>query len=146
VNFDAPARCAARVIPAMRTGGRGGSVIFLSSALGLEVSGSGACALEAATGSLRVLVRTLAYWYTRFRVRVNCVCPALVDTDDAERGFPPEVRQDGGAARAAILGRTLIGRGSTAAEVAKAFVYLASDESTSVTGSALSLDGGLTAH
>ncbi len=77
-------------------------------------------------------------------VRVNCVCPGYVDTDMVRRDFS-ERAEDPAAAEQAIVNHAPLKRIATPVEIAKAIVYLASDDAGYVTGAAFQIDGGTTA-
>jgi len=78
----------------------------------------------------------------RDSIRVNCVCPGMIDTPMIDGYFSDQ--PDPEAARTVAIGMQPLGRLGEPADVAEAFVYLASDESRWVTGSVLVVDGGLT--
>ncbi len=124
-------------IPAMKARG-GGSIINVASVHGL-VGMKGGAAYCASKGGLVQLTRAMALDHAADRIRVNAICPGYVDT--------AMTRDDDGGAR--WLGEAVrpmpIQRAGTPDEVARLALYLACDESAWMTGSALPLDGGLTA-
>ena len=132
-------RCA---IPIMQQRG-GGAIVNNASDWGL-VGGRDAAAYCASKGGVVLLTRAMALDHAADHIRVNCVCPGDVDTpmfDTAAEalGITPEAyRAEAGAAYP-------LGRIATAEEVARAVLFLASDESRFITGTALSVDGGATA-
>jgi NAD(P)-dependent dehydrogenase (short-subunit alcohol dehydrogenase family) len=116
-----------------------GSIIHTSSGWGV-LGGDRAAAYCAAKGGLIVMAKAMAIDHGPDGIRVNCVCPGDVETpmlpDDAKkRGIPWEDYLAGASNRP--LGR--IGR---AEEIARAVLFLASDDSSFVTGEALVVDGG----
>ncbi|MFJ9471590.1 SDR family NAD(P)-dependent oxidoreductase [Streptomyces caniferus] len=125
-------------MPLLRASGNG-SVINTSSVLGL-VGGGGAAAYTASKGAVRLLTKTAAVEYARENVRVNSVHPGVIAT--------PMIRAllDEQGDRQPDIVRTPMARAGRAAEVAPAMLFLASDESSFVTGSEVVVDGGLTAH
>ncbi|HEU4539068.1 MAG TPA: SDR family oxidoreductase [Polyangiaceae bacterium] len=124
---------------AMATSG-GGSIINLSSVSGLV--GSPRHALYGASkGAVRALTKNAAVELGPVQVRVNSVLPAVIDTAMAEYGLRQAGRTKEQFARAYPLGRI-----GTPLEVANAVLFLASDESSFVTGAELVVDGGLTAQ
>ena len=125
-------------IPVMRAQ-NGGAVVNVASISGLG-GDRGLAAYNAAKAAVVNLTRTAALELARAGIRVNAVCPGLIDTPALERAFSrlPE-RQ--AAARAAVP----IGRFGRADEVARAICFLASDDASYVTGTTLVVDGGLTA-
>jgi NAD(P)-dependent dehydrogenase (short-subunit alcohol dehydrogenase family) len=121
---------------------RSGVIIHNSSGWGI-VGGDRAAAYCAAKGGLVLLTKAMAIDHGRDGIRVNCVCPGDVETpmlpDDArQRGMSWEEYQKGAAIRP--LGR--IGRPE---EIARAVLFLASEDSSFMTGAALVVDGGGTA-
>ena len=128
-------------IPAMlRTGG--GSIINTASMLGLVASPRQA-PYTAAKGGVVMLTKQIAVDYAREGIRVNCICPGEVDTP-MHRGFIAE-SPDPDATKRRLMERIPIGRVAQPEEVARAALFLASDDSAYITGVALPVDGGLTA-
>jgi len=97
----------------------------------------------ASKGAVIAFTRQVAVQYAGTGVRCNCVCPGTVDSPWVGRLL--EGADDPSAARAALVARQPVGRLGRPEEVASAVVYLASDDADFVTGSALVIDGGLTA-
>ena len=125
-------------IPVMVAQG-GGAIVNNASGWGL-VGGDQAAAYCAAKGGVVVLTKAMAVDHARQGIRVNCVCPGDVDTpmlpEDAQRrGLAWEEYLAGAAQRP--MGR--IGRPE---EVARAVLFLASEEASFITGAALPVDGG----
>ena len=126
------------VLPSMIERGSG-SIIHTSSGWGV-LGGDKAAAYCAAKGGLIVMAKAMAIDHGPDGIRVNCVCPGDVMTpmlpDDAEkRGMSWDEYAVGAADRP-------LGRIGTAEDIANAVLYLASDESSFVTGEALVVDGG----
>lgn len=118
---------------------RSGSIIHTSSGWGIQ-GGDKAAAYCAAKGGLIVMAKAMAIDHGPQGIRVNCVCPGDVMTpmlpdDAAKRGMAWDDYAAGAARRP-------LGRIGTAEEIAAAVLYLASDESSFVTGTALVVDGG----
>lgn len=116
-----------------------GSIIHTSSGWGI-LGGDKAAAYCAAKGGLIVMAKAMAIDHGSHGIRVNCVCPGDVLTpmlhDDAEkRGMTWDDYAAGGADRP-------LGRIGTVDEIADAVLFLASDESSFVTGESLVVDGG----
>jgi NAD(P)-dependent dehydrogenase (short-subunit alcohol dehydrogenase family) len=127
------------VIPAMRRAG-GGSIINISSQLGLVGSDHTSPHYSASKGAVRLLTKTTALQYAREGIRVNSVHPGPIETPmTAARRSDPAVK-------AMMVSRIPLGRYGQANEVAYGVVYLASDEASFVTGSELVIDGGWTAQ
>ena len=126
------------VLPSMIEQGSG-SIIHTSSGWGI-LGGDKAAAYCAAKGGLIVMAKAMAIDHGPDGIRVNCVCPGDVLTpmlpDDAKkRGMPWEEY-------AADASNRPLGRIGKAEEIADAVLFLASDESSFVTGDALVVDGG----
>lgn len=116
-----------------------GSIIHNSSGWGI-LGGEKAAAYCAAKGGLVVMAKAMALDHGRHGIRVNCVCPGDVETpmltDDAEKqGMPWEDYLAGASDRP-------LGRIGTPDEIARAVLFLASDDSSFVTGESLVVDGG----
>jgi NAD(P)-dependent dehydrogenase (short-subunit alcohol dehydrogenase family) len=116
-----------------------GSIIHTSSGWGMQ-GGDQAAAYCAAKGGLIVMAKAMAIDHGRQGIRVNCVCPGDVMTpmlpdDAAKRGISWDDYVAGAANRP-------LGRIGTVEEIADAVVFLASDESSFITGTALVVDGG----
>ena len=126
------------VIPAMRTSG-GGSIINLSSIAGL-VGSAYSASYNATKGAVRLLTKSTAIQYAKEGIRANSIHPGLIDTLMAsELLSDPDLQVKRMAA-------TPMGRTGTAEEVAYGALFLASDESSFMTGSELVIDGGFTAQ
>ncbi len=125
--------------PRMEEKGRG-SVINLSSVAGL-VGLSGHANYGASKGAVRTLTKDAAIEFADAGVRVNSVHPAYIDTQMAEYGADVQ-----GATKEELAAMHPLGHMGEPQDVAYAVVYLASDESTFMTGSELVIDGGYTAQ
>ena len=128
-------------IPEMQKTG-GGSIINTASMLGLVASPRQApyCA---AKGGVVLLTKQVAIDYARDNIRVNCICPSEVDTP-MHRQFIA-TSPDPEATKRRLLERIPLNRVAQPEEIATAALFLASDDSSYVTGIALPVDGGLTA-
>lgn len=122
------------VLPAMRDAG-GGSIINISSVYA-QVGGFFTAAYIASKGAVRMLTKAAASDFSKYNVRVNSVYPGVVATE-----MTKDVLTDAESIRNAI-GRTLIPRAGRPEEIASAVVFLASDESSYMTGSEITVDGG----
>ena len=126
------------VIPAMRSSG-GGSIINLSSIAGL-VGSAYSASYNASKGAVRLLTKSTAIQYAKDGVRANSIHPGLIDTlMAAELLSDPELQRR-------RMASTPMGRTGTSEEVAYGALFLASDESSFITGSELVIDGGFTAQ
>ena len=126
-------------IPVMRQSG-GGSIINISSTAGLVASPSGSASYTATKGAVRLLTKSTAIQYAHENIRCNSVHPGPIDTDMIQDSItdPTKLTER--------MERLPMGRFGTAEEVAFGVLYLASDESSFVTGSELVIDGGHTAQ
>lgn len=121
-------------IPAMRRAG-GGSIVNVSSIVAM-VGVDRATAYPAAKGAVRTFSKLTAIQYARDGIRANSIHPGPIETDLLRQVF-------GGRE---INAYTPLGRLGTPADIAFAALYLASDESSFVTGSELVVDGGALAE
>ncbi|MFF2888711.1 SDR family NAD(P)-dependent oxidoreductase [Paenibacillus sp. NPDC057967] len=125
------------VIPHMISGG-GGSIINISSIAGLTGS-SGAGAYTASKGAVRMLSKAAAVDYGSQNIRVNSVHPGFIATPMSNQFVEdPQMLQF-------FLSQTALPRVGEASEVARAVLFLASDDASYVTGVELPVDGGVTA-
>ena len=125
-------------IPAMRRAG-GGSIINMSSAYGLIGDTKGHPAYYASKAGVRLLTKATAIQHAGDQIRANSIHPGFVETPMTaafHASGEGEIRK----------AKTPMGRLALPADIAWGIVYLASDESSFVTGSELVIDGGLTAQ
>jgi len=130
------------IIPVMQKKG-GGSVINIASVAGL-VGAREAAAYNASKGGVINLTRNMALDFASDNIRVNCICPGMIDTaqgDTVVAHYAPEKDP----AEAKTNWQPLRRRGLPE-DVARLALYLASDDSAFMTGSILVIDGGLTAE
>ena len=120
-----------------------GSVINISSLNGL-VGFPLSTAYGSAKGGLVVFTRDMAIELATTGVRINCVCPGVIETPMMERWT--KLMPDQNEAKAMLEGVMPIGRMGTADEVAGAILFFASDDSSLCQGAVLSVDGGFTAQ
>jgi meso-butanediol dehydrogenase/(S,S)-butanediol dehydrogenase/diacetyl reductase len=141
INLKGPFLMSRAALPALRGVG-GGSIINTGSVLGLLAMKSRA-AYCASKGGLVMLTKAMALDHANENIRVNCICPALVETDMVAALFPPT--PGGQALRNARAAAIPLGRLGKPVDIAELAVYLASPESSWLTGAAIPLDGGLSA-
>jgi cyclopentanol dehydrogenase len=125
------------MLPAMKKAGKG-SIINISSIYGLIGTGA-AVAYHASKGASRLLTKTVAAELAKYNIRVNSIHPGVIRTPMTD-----EILKDEQAAKG-LLGTTVLGRPAEPEEVANGALFLASDESSFMTGSELVIDGGYTA-
>ena len=126
-------------IPEMRRAG-GGSIINISSQLGLVGTDNSSPQYQASKGAVRLLTKATAIQYAGEGIRCNSVHPGPIVTPMTEAGRANPQRQE------VMLSRIPLGRYGLAADVAYGVLFLASDESSFMTGSELVIDGGWTAQ
>ncbi len=125
-------------IPEMRKAG-GGSIINISSTAGLVGSRTSA-AYSASKGAVRLFTKSTAIQYAAEGIRANSIHPGPIDTDMGDQVWPDA------DSRESAVARTALARIGTAKDIVYGALYLASDESSFVTGSELVIDGGSTAQ
>jgi NAD(P)-dependent dehydrogenase (short-subunit alcohol dehydrogenase family) len=129
-------------LPELRKAG-GGSIVNIGSILGL-ISRKQRAAYSAAKAGVAGLTRAMALDHAHENIRVNCICPSIIET---ELGLQSMAKSpDPEAERKRRAAEIPLGRLGKPEDVAQMALYLASGESAWVTGAALPLDGGLTAY
>lgn len=119
----------------------GGVILNTSSATALR-SVVDRAAYTTSKGAVVALTKSMAVDYVRDGIRVNCLCPGTIDTPSLKQrlaAFP-----DPEEARKQFVARQPMGRLGTAEEVARAALFLVSEDAKFITGIALSIDGGFT--
>jgi NAD(P)-dependent dehydrogenase (short-subunit alcohol dehydrogenase family) len=141
VNVVSLMQAARYTLPIMQAQG-GGVMLFTASKTGLvaQVDSPVYCATK---GAVVLLAKALALDYARQNIRVNALCPGIIDTPMLQH-FADNT-PDPAASMAAYSAAQPIGRLGTPEECADAALWLVSDESSFVTGVALPVDGGFTA-
>jgi NAD(P)-dependent dehydrogenase (short-subunit alcohol dehydrogenase family) len=144
VNVKGTFLCSKAAIPHLRDAG-GGAIVNQGSVAGL-VAVPNFAAYCAAKGAVVSLTRSMAIDLASHRIRVNAICPGTVFTPLME----PMLRARGDGDLDAGLAKTLvkypIGRLGTPEEIARVALFLSSDESSFMTGSIVTADGGMTAQ
>ena len=126
-------------IPVMRKQG-GGAIINTSSVCGLIGHKYTPEAYTASKGAVTMLTKAIASRYAKDGIRCNSIHPSTVDTPFVQVLFKDPAR------KAERLGEVPLGRLATAADVANAVLYLASEEASFINGVALPVDGGVTCY
>jgi NAD(P)-dependent dehydrogenase (short-subunit alcohol dehydrogenase family) len=121
----------------------GGTIVNIGSILGI-VARKQRVAYCAAKAGVTGLTKAMALDHAHEKIRVNCICPSLIETELGLRSI--QMAPDPAAEREKRTAGIPLGRLGLPDDVAQMAVYLASDESAWVTGAALPLDGGLTAY
>lgn len=142
VNLKGVFLCSRASIAAMRRQG-GGVIVNVASELGL-VGGSEIAAYCATKGGVVQLTKAMAVDHASDGIRVNCVCPGPVETPLLEATI--QGSSDPENERRRIVEKTLVKRVGRPEEIANVILFLASSESSYMTGSIVVVDGGVTAH
>jgi NAD(P)-dependent dehydrogenase (short-subunit alcohol dehydrogenase family) len=129
-------------LPVLRRAG-GGAIVNIGSVLGI-VARKDRAAYCAAKAGVSGLTRAMALDHAADKIRVNCICPTIVETELGMQSIA--MKSDAQAERARRIAEIPIGRIGTPEDVAMMALYLASDEASWVTGVSFPLDGGLTAY
>jgi NAD(P)-dependent dehydrogenase (short-subunit alcohol dehydrogenase family) len=124
-------------IPAMQQSGDGGSIINTSSIAALRVGRGASDAYTAAKGGVLALTRVLAVEHAQYGIRCNAIVPGAVRT--------PLVGEITPEYDAIVVNTIPMGRWGEPADLAKMALFLASDDSSWVTGGTFVVDGGFTA-
>jgi 3(or 17)beta-hydroxysteroid dehydrogenase len=142
-------------LPALRDSGRdsphGSAIVNLSSTAGL-VGSAGDPLYSMTKGGVALFTKSAALEFARkgYRIRVNSMHPGTVESDMGDQVLAMRARMLGtndiGAARQQALERLPIGRMGVPNDIAKAIVFLASDDAGFMTGAGLVVDGGITAQ
>ncbi len=138
INIRSVFQLTRRVLPAMLSQ-KYGSIIHISSILGL-IAVPQVAAYNVSKGALNQFSRSIAVEYGAFGIRSNSICPGLIATD-----MTADLMKDADLMKEWSK-EYPIGRFGKPEDVANACLYLASDESSFVTGITLPVDGGFTAH
>lgn len=127
------------VIPALQEAG-GGSIVNISSIAGIIGSRNGIPAYQASKGAVRLLTKSTALQHAADSIRCNSVHPGMIVTAMTEETLAiPEMRE--------FYDQNIpLGRLGTVDDIANGVLFLASDDSSFVTGSELVIDGGLVAQ
>jgi 3-oxoacyl-[acyl-carrier protein] reductase len=114
----------------------GSAIVNLASLAARDGGGGGAMAYSSAKGAVLTFTRGLSKELAAKRIRVNCVSPGMIATTFHDTFTKPEIRQ-------ATAARTSVGREGSADDVANAVLFLASDQSSYITGESVEINGGL---
>jgi len=132
LNATSFVRAIKAVLPHMANGG---SIVGLASQAGRDGGGAGAVAYAASKGAVMTMTRGLAKELGP-NIRVNSVCPGMIDTDFHNTFSKPEVR-------AHVANITPLKREGSSEDVANLVTYLASEEAAFITGANIDINGGL---
>lgn len=142
VNLDGPFIVSHAALPALKASGKA-TIVNIASGAGLQPR-QNFSAYCASKGGLVLFTKAIAMDLAADNIRVNAVCPGIVLTPLVERNLGLHVDRE--AAYQRYISRNLMKRFGTAEEVADAVLFLSCGESSFITGSALSMDGGSVFH
>jgi NAD(P)-dependent dehydrogenase (short-subunit alcohol dehydrogenase family) len=120
--------------------GQRGSIVNVASIEGIEGT-EGGSAYNASKGGVVILTKNLALDYGRRGIRANCICPGFIDTPMMAAVFGMDGMEE---VRKSFVDAHALGRCGEPHEIAAAALFLASDDASFVTGSAMIVDGGYT--
>jgi NAD(P)-dependent dehydrogenase (short-subunit alcohol dehydrogenase family) len=135
VNLSSVFLCSSAALPQLR-GAQAPTITNLASIAGRQRSYTASAAYAAAKGGVIALTRQLAHELAPEGIRVNCVCPGLVDTDIMARNLSP-------AKRPTLASTVPLGRFAEPDEVAAVVCFLASADASYLTGAVVDVNGGL---
>ena len=121
-------------LPAIQKRGKG-AIINIASLAGLQAGGAG-IGYHAAKFGVVGMTKATALEYAKDNIRINSVCPAVIETPMADRAFDTTKKRN------KAIAMHPIGRFGTTKEVVDAICWLASEEASFVTGTSLAIDGG----
>ncbi|CAI8880704.1 Glucose 1-dehydrogenase 2 [Brevibacillus sp. IT-7CA2] len=137
INLTGVFLCDKYVIEQMLAQETGGAIVNCGS-IHSHAGKAGVTAYSSAKGGVKLLTQTLGLTYAKEGIRVNAVCPGYIDT--------PLIAGRNEALNEHLIGLHPMGRLGKPEEVAKAVLFLASDDASFVTGTSLLVDGGYTAQ
>lgn len=136
VNLDGTFHCSRAALPHLRQA-PGGAIVNIASIAGRSYSRTASVAYAASKGGVIAFTRQLAYELAAERIRVNCVCPGLVDTRIMARNTDPQRLSE-------LVSTIPLGRLAAPADVAGTVCFLASAAAAYLTGAVIDVTGGLT--
>ena len=135
VNLTGPFRFTKEAIPHLQE--TSGSIINISSDAGIKAyQGFNADAYSASKAALILLTKCWALEYSKDKIRINCICPGVVDTDMTKPFLKTQKDRD------FMDNEHPIGRIGKPDEIGKAVLYFASNDASWTTGAVLTVDGG----
>lgn len=141
VNLRGVFLCSKYAIPHIKAAG-GGAIVNIASVHSYQNVG-GTAPYAASKGGVVTLTRVMAIDYGKDKIRVNAICPGWIYTPLIQGIFAGDADPD--KAKAAVERRQILGRLGEPEEVGQAAAFLASDESSYITGASLMVDNGMTA-
>jgi len=138
INLSGTFRFTKAVVPFMKK--TGGSIINMGSVAGLKAfENFPADAYSASKAAIILLTKAWAVEYAEFKIRFNCICPAVVETNMTNSWLSSKEKMK------ETIDEHPLKRIGTVEDIAKAILYFASDDSSWTTGAILAVDGGVSA-
>jgi NAD(P)-dependent dehydrogenase (short-subunit alcohol dehydrogenase family) len=141
INLKGVFLCSKYAIPHMQKNG-GGAIVNIGSINSLMAMENEA-AYDASKGGVLMLTKAMALDFARSRVRVNCICPGAIETPMLKASL--DTAKDPKAARVSLIQKHPLRRAGTPEEIAQAALFLATDDSSFITGATIPVDGGILA-
>jgi NAD(P)-dependent dehydrogenase (short-subunit alcohol dehydrogenase family) len=141
VNLKGVFLCSKFVIPQMMKNG-GGAIVNIGSINSLMAMENEA-AYDASKGGVLMLTKATALDFARSNIRVNCICPGAIETPMLTASL--DTAKDPKAARASLIQKHPLRRTGTPDEIAQAALFLATNDSSFITGATIPVDGGILA-
>jgi NAD(P)-dependent dehydrogenase (short-subunit alcohol dehydrogenase family) len=142
INLDGPFIVTRAAYPALKASGKA-TIVNIASGAGLRPR-QDFSAYSASKGGLVLFTKSIAMDLAADNIRVNAVCPGVIDTPMVQRTLSRQPDREAAIER--YISRNLMHRFGSADEVADAVLFLSCDESSFITGSALAMDGGSAFH
>ena len=141
VNLKGVFLCCKHTIPYMQRNG-GGSIVNIGSINSLMAMENEA-AYDASKGGVLMLTKAMALDFAKSKIRVNCICPGAIETTMLKASLDTAANPK--VARESLVQKHPLRRTGTPEEVAQAALFLATDDSSFITGATIPVDGGILA-
>jgi len=141
VNLKGVYLCSKYTIPHMQRSG-GGTIVNIGSINSLMAMENEA-AYDASKGGVLMLTKAMALDFAKSKIRVNCICPGAIETPMLRASL--DSAKDPKAARDSLIQKHPLRRTGTPEEIAQAALFLASEDSSFITGATIPVDGGILA-
>jgi len=141
VNLKGVFLCSKYTIPHMQRN-EGGTIVNIGSINSLMAMENEA-AYDASKGGVLMLTKAMALDFAKSKIRVNCICPGAIETPMLRASL--DTAKDPKAARESLIQKHPLRRTGTPEEIAQAALFLASEDSSFITGATIPVDGGILA-